>query len=201
MNLKTKTVYFFLGLSIFGFLLFGIWKNIELMKFRNKITVIEAELLVSEYQWIEYLKYYSPIYTNYLNNKDSLQETIGNKTSVLIYRYSKFMCESCIQEDLQEIEQFQTEIGREKILLLPAYPDSREGKIELANVLAKFNYVNIQRESFIIPSHPNDVLQRYFAVIDKDGNLTMVFFPRRGETNLTRIYFSEVRKFFEDNAD
>ena len=119
---------------------------------------------------------------------------MGNRTPVLIYRYSKFMCESCFQEDLQQIELLQKEIGKEKILLLPAYPDNREGRIELTNVLAKFNYVNIPIDSFLIPSQDGNFMQQYFAVIDKEGNLSMVFFPRREEANLTRIYLSEVKK-------
>jgi len=156
--------------------------------------MLETELMVSGYRWIENVELYSKIYFNYFTNKVSIQEEIGGKTSVLVYRYSKSTCGSCLMEDLQEIELFLQEIGKEKILLLPAYPDTREGRIELASVLAKFNYVNIPVESFLIPSQDGDFMQRYFAVIDEEGNLTMVFFPRSGDPNLTRIYFSAVRE-------
>ena len=173
---------------------FGVWKAIESDKCRKRIFLLECQLIFSESVWIENLKKYSPIYTDFSHNKVAIQEKTGNKTSVLVYRFSKYMCKSCIQEDLQEIELFQEEIGKGKILLLPAYPDSREGRIELTNVLAKFNYVNIPIDSMLIPSQDGDYMQRYFAVIDKDGNLSMVFFPRREEVNLTRHYLSEVKK-------
>jgi len=176
------------------FFSFGVFKSIELEKSRETIKILKIELRTSEFIWIENLKLYSLIYSNYLKNKASILKKIDIKKSILIYRYSKFMCESCIQEDLLEIELLQKDIGKEKILLLPAFPDNRETKIELSNMLSKFNYVNLSIDAFIIPSQDGDFQQRYFAVIDNEGNLTMVFFPRRDETKLTRLYFSEVKK-------
>ena len=196
MNLRIKIICVFIYLYLLiAFLSFGVWKLLELDKCLKMKIVLESQWKDSEQMWIENLKLSSQIYGNYVKNKDFIQEIIGNKTSVLIYRYSKYMCEGCIQEDLQEIEFLQEEIGKDKILLIPAYPDNREERIELTNVLAKFNYVNnTSIDSFLIPSEEGYYLQRYFAVIDKEGNLTMVFFPRRGEKNLTRIYFSEAKK-------
>ena len=176
------------------FLSFAIWKTFKLGECRKKVSASGDQLMFTECSWIENLKLYSLVYTDYFNNRIFFHDKTENKTSILIYRYSKYMCESCIQEDLQEIEFFQKEIGKEKILLLPAYPNNRAGMIELSNVLAKFNYVNIPSDSLLIPLQNGDFLQRYFAIIDRDGNLNMVFFPRNGEKNLTRIYFSEVKK-------
>jgi len=194
MSLKIRTILFSLCALVIAALSFGILKSIELEKSRKRLKMLETELTVSEFHWLDNLKLFSSIYHDFIKNKTFIQEITESKTSVLIYRYIKYMCESCLQEDLQEIELFQKEIGKDKILLLPAYPDNREGRIELSNVLAKFNYVNIPLDSLIMPSQENDVLQRYFAVIDRDGNLTMVFFPRRGDTHLTQLYFSEVKK-------
>ena len=198
MSLKIRTILVLLCALVIVVLSFGILKSIELEKSRKRLNMLETELTVSEFHWLDNLKLFSPIFYNFINNKASMQEIIGNRTSVFLYRFSKFTCESCLFEDLHEIDQFQQEIGRNKILLLPTYPDNREGSIELNNVLAKFNFVNIALDSFILPFRENDVIQRYFAVIDRDGNLTMVFFPRRGETHLTRLYFSEVKKIIEN---
>ena len=198
MNLKIKTTYISLCILSIVFFSFGIWKSIELDNSLKKKSSLERKLLISEYHWIDDLKLYSMIYSNFFTNNIVIQEKIGKKNNILIYRYSFFTCESCMQEDLQEIELLQNEIGKNKILLLPAYPDNLQGKIELSNVLAKFNYVNIPIESFLMPSQDVNFIRRYFAVIDKDGNLTMVFFPRSGETNLTQIYFSEVMKLILD---
>jgi len=195
MNLKIKTTFALLGTLLIFLMSFGFWKQKELELYWKRTSMLEDRLIESENCRISYLKLYSPIYNNYSDNKSLFQEKIGHKSSVLVYRFSNQMCAVCFQEDLYEIEQFQKEIGKEKILLLPAYPDDRMGMLELSNVLAeKFHYINISLASLIIPFYEDDYLQRYFAVIDKDGNLTMVFFPRLGEVNLTRKYLSEVKK-------
>jgi len=191
MNLKINTTLFAL---IAVLLSFGIWKSVELIKLQKRILALETELTMSCNYWIENLDLHSTIYNDYYSKKSSICDATNNKTSVLIYRYSKNTCGSCIQEDLLEIEHFQKEIGKEKVLLLPDYPDNREGRIELSNVLDKFNYVNIPVDSFFIPSIEGNFPQRYFAVIDNSGELTMLFFPRSGETKLTRLFFSMVKK-------
>ena len=172
----------------------GIWKTLEFDKCSNEILMFKDRNMISAHEYLENLKIYAQVYTGFFHRKDFFRENINLKTPMLIYRYSKLMCESCILEDLKEIELFQEEIGKEKILLLPAYPDDRMGVIELSNVLVKHNFVNIPLDSLVIPSDEGNILQRYFAVIDKDYNLTMVFIPRRGEENLTRTYFLEVKK-------
>ena len=194
MNLKTKITDVFLFILVLIFLSFIIWEMVELEKCQKKILKMEYQLTISKYNIIDELKLHSLIYNFYISNKESIKEIIGNKTSILIYRYSKSMCRSCIHEDLHEIEILQEEIGKDKILLLPFYPDNREGKIELTNELVKFNYINIPHDSFIIPSQNGNYMQRYFALIDSDRNLTMVFFPRSGDSNLTKTYFSAVKK-------
>jgi len=198
MSLKIKTILILFCAALVICTSYGTWKTIELEKSRNRILTLESQLKLSGYQWIEYLGLYSQVYGSYIKNKESIHASTGNKTSVLIYRYSKFMCNSCFLEDLQEIERLQKEVGKQKILVLPAYPDNREGRIELSKVLSKFNYVNIPLDTLIIPSISTEIMQRYFALIDKEGNLSMVFFPLRGETDLTRFYFSEVKSILKD---
>ena len=194
MNLKNKTPFIFIFLLFIVFLSMGIWRTTEMNKYSKLIAEIEGRLVVSEYNRLEYIKFYSPIYSHYYHNKSSIQETLEGKTSVLIYRFSKNICEICIHDDLQEIELLQKEVGMDKILLLPDYPDNRENRLILSNLLAKFNYLNLPNDSFLIPIREDESMQRYFAVIDKEGDLSMVFFPQRGEANITRHFFSEVKK-------
>ena len=198
MNLKTKATCVFVCSLFLCILIAYIWKAIELDNYKKNIVEIGSLWKDSENHWIENLKFHSQIHYDFSNNKVLLQEKTGNKTSILIYRFSKYMCESCMQEDLADIERLQKEIGKDKVLLLPDFPDNREGMIELNNVLAKFNYVNLPDEVLLIPSQDGNYPQSYFAVIDKDGNLTMVFIPLRGKTNITQLYFSEVKKIIFD---
>jgi hypothetical protein len=198
MNLKNRTTVVFVILLVVVFFSLEIWQANEFNKYRKRIADDEeSKSAVFDSIRIEYLKLYSPVYNYYSNNKASIRETLGNKTSVLIYRFSKYTCDACLHEDLQEIELLQKEVGKDKILLLPAYPDTRIEKFVLLSVLERFNYMNIPLDSWTIPLYYEDgnkTLHRYFAVIDEGGNLTMVFFPRRGEINLIRRYFSEVKK-------
>ena len=199
MNLKNRTTFTLLVSLLIFLLSYGLWKNNELDNYKKRINTIEGELRESEYDRIACLKLYSPVYTDYFNNKMSIQEKTGIVSSVLIYRFAKDMCAVCVHEDLYEIEQFQQEVGKDKIVLLPTYPDGRMGMIELTNMLAtKFNYLNVPFDTLLIPHLEDNYLRRYFAVIDRDGNLTMVFFPHKDETHLTRLYFSEVKKIIID---
>ena len=147
MNLKIKTPYLVSCVLVFVFLSFAIWMIRESEDgYRKRIYALQGKLSVAEYNWIEDIRFSSSVYNDFFKNKTSFREKTDNKTSVLIYRFSKYMCESCKQEDLQEIESFQKETGKERILLLPAYPDNREGSIELIGLLAKFNYCHVNFE-------------------------------------------------------
>ena len=153
MNLKNKITCTLLGALIIILMSYSMWKKGEADVYRKRIYALQGQLIESDHHLIASFMLCAPVYNNYLNNKSSIREKTGSKTSVLIYRFSKSMCEGCIQEDLYEIEQLQKEIGKEKILILPDYPDDRMGLLELTNVLAsKFNYVNIPQNTFIIPS-------------------------------------------------
>ena len=199
MSLKNKTICTLLVALIIILLSYSMWKKSESDAYRKRIYSLEGQLLESDNNRIARVKLYAPVYIHYLNNKSYIREKTGSKSSILIYRFSKNMCDVCVQEDLHEIEQFQKDIGKEKIVLLPDYPDERKGMIELTNVLSsKFNYVNIPIETLLIPANEDSHLHRYFAVIDDDGNLTMLFFPRTGETDLTRLYLSEVKKALQE---
>lgn len=197
MNSKTKILFICFCAMILLFIPFYFSKTYEIKKCIEKISALEYQITASDFHQIDHLKMYSIIYNNYFNNRDYIQEVLDKKTSVLIYRFSKYICESCINDDLKEIELLQKETGRDKIMLFPYYPNDRNGKIELSNLLSKFNYRNLPFDTLIIPSQDGDFFQRYFAVIDKDGNITMVFFPQRENRKLMKIYFSEVKKELE----
>jgi hypothetical protein len=119
---------------------------------------------------------------------------LGENRSVLIYRYSDAMCETCVFEDLTELQTFQETIGKDNILVLSAYPNDRNGRIRAANELAYFNHRNISMDSLIVPMSETDGHKRYFALINEKGDIEMAFFPRRGKPELTRMYFKEIGK-------
>jgi hypothetical protein len=132
--------------------------------------------------------------TSIVYNKFKHNVIINEKYPVLIYRYSNAMCQSCIFEDIIELKNFQKTIGKDNILVLPDYPKDRGSIIQLKNELADFRYKNIPSDSLIIPVNNIEGYQRYFAVVNKYGNIEMVFFPKRNCPELTKMYFTEIAK-------
>lgn len=113
---------------------------------------------------------------------------------ILVYRYSGNMCHSCIIENLMELRDFQERTGKDHILVLPAFPEDRGGKARLNTELADFNYLNISPDSLALPIHEIEGAKPYFAVLNSDGKLEMVFFPQAGRPEITQAYFREVEK-------
>lgn len=48
------------------------------------------------------------------------------------------MCNSCIQEDLLLLLKYIKKIGRDRILILPDFEDTRDDRIRMQSVLADF---------------------------------------------------------------
>jgi hypothetical protein len=126
-----------------------------------------------------------------------LNEYVGigeSKIPLLIYRYSKNVCPSCIMKDLSDLSDIQSIIGKDKVLVLPAFGNTRNDRVILANELSAFNYKNIPNELLVIPYDSVFMIRPYFAIINQKGNIEMIFFPRRNNRKLTDVYFSEIKK-------
>jgi len=124
----------------------------------------------------------SSVYNSHFSLPDSIEKP------VLVYRYSDNMCEGCIFEDLENLKIFQNKIGKNRILILPAY--NRQNLARLLYELADFNYKNITVESLSVLS------QQYFAVINNNDKVEMVFFPMMGYSSITQAYFNEVENIY-----
>ncbi|GAB6008818.1 hypothetical protein [Dysgonomonas reticulitermitis] len=133
------------------------------------------------------------IYQSFYMNREYWKNNL--KKPVLIYRYPEYMCKSCYNEDIEELLNFQKEEGKDKVLVLPAFEDNRENRIKLRNELAKFNYINTPLNLLKIPDYQyEENQQRYFAVLNKEDEISMVFFPHFGYRRLTEDYLSEIKK-------
>ena len=98
---------------------------------------------------------------------------------------------------MAEILSFQEEIGKEHIWVFPAYPDNRNSRIQLSNELAKYNYRNIPADSLLVPTYEGEQ-KSYFAWINGEGEIDMVFVPDRSNVHHTRQYFLEVKKTIQN---
>lgn len=133
--------------------------------------------------------------SNMFENSLMIDNYIRNDNYMLIYRYTKDMCRTCYQEDLAELYKFQQKVGRNRILIIPAFEDNRSDVIQLRHELKNFNYVNIPADSMFTPVNQlNGIIQRYFAVINHEGKIEFMFFPQLGQCEITRKYFEKVEK-------
>jgi hypothetical protein len=140
--------------------------------------------------YLEQVLLASNVYNSFISNRLEF----NSKLPILIYRYSYDMCQACVYKDLEMLNSFQGRIGKENILVLPSFPENRSYMIQLKNDLASFNYKNMPVDSLSIPTDEIEGSKRYFALINNEGNIEMVFFPRKGQNQRTRIYFNEIEK-------
>jgi len=118
---------------------------------------------------------------------------IYRQNNILFFRFVNNSCNSCLDSQLNELLLFQEELGKDRIWVYPAYPDDRNSRIQLASELAKFNYRNIPADSLLIPTYEGEK-RSYFAWINDEGEMDMVFIPDRSNVFYTRQFFIEVKK-------
>ena len=127
---------------------------------------------------------------------------LQNDTCVLIYRYSSNMCTSCYLDDLMDLKDFFEGIEKNRVLILPAYPpNDRRGRMQINSETNGFRFRNITTDSLAFPISKSEGEKRYFAVVDTQGRIGMVFFPTSGRRDLTQRYFQEIVRFFPSNKD
>jgi len=123
---------------------------------------------------------------------EKVKDVYGRKNT-LIFRYISASCSSCTDSHLEEILAFQEETGKDNVWIYPAYPNDRKSRIVLNSDLAKFNYRNIPADSLLIPTIDGEE-KSYFAWINNEGDIGMIFFPDRLRIQQTRMYLQEVKK-------
>ncbi|GAB6008832.1 hypothetical protein [Dysgonomonas reticulitermitis] len=194
MNIKISPLLLFLWIALTLLPAFFNIYNKKADKHTIESSVVNNLDQKENESFICYMKLSAEIQDSYFKNKTSFVEFFNGKYSLLIYRYSKNMCNSCIEEDLSELYNYQSIIGKDKILVLPAYDDTRDDKIILMNELSRFNYKNLSGHNLLVPVDLDMITKRYFACIDSIGKISMIFFPIRGKQELTQTYFSEISK-------
>lgn len=186
--MKNKLIYFVLALSIillcFFFLINHHYKKIDFQN-NNSVEILINSTLQNN------ITYSSYVYLSYYENRKYLNLDTLPK---LIYRYHEFSCEACINKDLSLICDLKKEIGKEKILLLPAYEFSRNNTILLKNKLIDFEYINIPSEVLNIPKDKEGSYKNYFFIINNQKEMHMLFFPSIDDTYSAEFYINIVKK-------
>jgi hypothetical protein len=120
-------------------------------------------------------------------------KNIFSKKNILIFRYIQNSCNSCLDSQLKEILTLQEEVGKDHIWIFPAYPDDRNSRIKLSSELAKYNYRNIPADSLLIPTYEGEQ-RSYFAWINNEGDVDMVFVSDRSNIQSIRRLFVDIKR-------
>ena len=144
---------------------------------------------------------YEPLMTNVwcvpeiIRSYENVKEIYGKK-NILFFRYINNSCNSCFNSQLNEILVLQEEIGKKYVWIFSAHPDDRNSMIQLSSELAKYNYRNIPADSLLIPTF-NGEQKSYFAWINGEGDIGMVFIPDGNNVYNTRQYFLEIKSILK----
>ena len=76
--------------------------------------------------------------------------------------------------------------------------NDRNSRVHINSELAKYNYRNVPVDSPLIPIY-NGEPQSYFAYVNNEGQIGMVFIHGRKNVNDIRKYFFEVKKILKRN--
>ncbi len=120
----------------------GLW-----VMFKPHVVAQPAESLQNTL--FDHVKSMSEVYYAHENYAQRLH---NDTCAILVYRYTPNMCNSCYLEDLFELKEFQKDIGRDVILVLPAYSSNdRSNRIRMANETEGFKCQNIPVDSLALP--------------------------------------------------
>ena len=184
MNINRNNFFLVLlfWLSIVFLILFFIEK-INLVKSSHENKLLNKAINESFEKFVLYMDGCSDI------SVGRLKEYVFPVRNALIYRFKDDMCDECIDQDLGELYNFQCKVGKNRILVLPAYEKNRGNDIFLSNRLEHFTYKNISDSIIGFPlNQKTGQSVRYLAYIGKDGKINSIFFPIKFEQQITQIY-------------
>ena len=149
---------------------------------RVEIVIADDEVLMENVRFVPEI----------VRSYETVKEALGLK-DILFFRYDKHSCKNCIETYLLELFELQEEIGKEYIWIFPAFPDDRASDIQLSNELAKYNYRNIPADSLLVPTIESEK-RSYFAWLNSDGEIDMVFIPDIQKKQYNLKFYHEVKK-------
>ncbi len=140
----------------------------------------------------------SGLQLNAITLKDSLNNLIplkkvfdNNRKQVLVYRFSKIHCESCVVASLKVLRKWVDLIGEKNVLILGNYRNNRifyrtmkEYGIEYSNVYNTATF-NVPAEELGYP---------YFFVLENDMQIFNAFVPDKGIPQITNEYLRRIQK-------
>lgn len=180
---RLGTVMIIFALSLYIFI-----QKYEITKLENKIVILNTAIDNSFSEIVDYLESYTEVSFNGITDCDFPLK------DVLIYRFSDDMCDECIRQDLHELYKFQKLLGKQSLIIFPAFEEKEWRCVENSGLLNEFCCKNIPESVFSFPFNiSNGTFKRYLAYVGADGKIKSVFFPEKYKQNLTNIYLQGVK--------
>lgn len=127
------------------------------------------------------------------NEMQNLATYIKNNTDIkerplLLYRYSLTMCETCYNLDIDALSKYYSHFDKNRILILPAFDNTRDNRINVQNSLKEFNFINIGKDTIPIPIDKDKITHRFFAILDSCNFIHHIYFPSKSCPDMTYTY-------------
>lgn len=182
MNINKFFLFALLG-SLVMLLTFFFIEKMNVMKSRTENKLLNKALNESFEKFVFYMDERSDIAIGHLKEK------VFPVKNVLVYRFKEDMCDECVDQDLGELYNFQQQVGKHNLLILPNYEENSKNNMYLSNRLNHFSYKNLSDSIIGFPlKQTTGHFVRYLAYIGEDSKISSIFFPIKFERQLTQIY-------------
>jgi hypothetical protein len=174
---------------------FNVVNNIELNKYAEGVYSQAPDSgLIDMDVALHSINLSSEIARSYAENKEVILILLNTDFPKLVYRYQEGICGACFQEDMKLLYQLKDEIGGDRILIIPAYDENRNSLLAMNSQLNHFNHRNISLDLLAVPADEDGVISKYFAIINKDGNIERILLSYPGYPEFTQKYINEIKK-------
>ena len=116
----------------------------------------------------------------------------------LILRISSSMCETCVQQEMQNLMGFSKVIDPTDILIITSHPSARDLILLKRKYNIPFNIYNLDSLGLLSLHQISDLNKPYYLVTE-GGQLVNVFVPEVSIPELSVQYFRHVYSFFRED--
>jgi len=139
-----------------------------------------------------YFQFQNILTTSLDNNVVEISDLISS--SKLIYRFSSFACDGCVESDFKILRELGDSIGNENIIILSKYSNLKDARIYYNNLNLPFNYFNYGSELEIpIEKNANDA--PCFFILEP--NLEVIFpYVSKPSHSIKSAYFQRIIQYY-----
>ena len=146
-------------------------------------NILNSDLQLSNVKIKNSINHFTPL-------KEAFEE---EQEQLLVYRFSKMHCESCIVSSIEILQKWCDSIGKINILFLGNYSNNRIFQRTIPNYSIG-NMKVYNTPAFNIPAEEKGY--PYFFTLNRDLHISNVFFPNKAIPKITDKYLETIQKKF-----